>query len=923
MNPQEFVAKWRGSPLNEAAGYQEHFLDICRLVGHGTPAESDPDQFTFQKRNKKGAAGVAFADVWLKGKFCWEYKSRGFEVEKAFQQLLNYQHNLDNPPLVIASDFETIFVRTAFNGFVKAEYRITLDHILDGSLRVDGSRFSGVQVLKACFEDPDRLKPVQTTEDLTREAAKQFGAIADDLRGDGKWGNKDEAVAKFLTRVLFCMFASDVGLLPRGIIAEVYASNQKSYRDFQAALADLFTRMSTGGRFGPHNILHFNGGLFDSRVEDLQVHGGTMHAFVEADRLNWADVEPSVFGTLFERILNPDKRSQLGAHYTHRSDIELIVKPVLMWPFEREWDALHPELETIGDSATPDAPHAIRQRLQEFIDRLGAVRVLDPACGSGNFLYVSLAMLKELEQKVIAFGTDWGVTDLQPKVHPRQLYGIEKDPYAHELASIVVWIGYLQWKHRNGIPFGDEIPVLQPLDNVKHMDAVLDLSDPAHPKEPEWPEAEVIVGNPPFLGTTARMRRELSDRNVDALFEVYQGRVKHGADLCCYWHEKARAMIEHGATKRAGLLATQAIRKGASRQTLDQIKRTGDIFFAESNRPWILEGAAIRVSMVGFDDGTEIRRVLNGKPVTRINADLTYDTDVTSAYALKENIAVAYHGDKKGGDFELTPAEAERLLREPLNVNGRPNSDVVVPWLNGKGVTGRPAGSYIIDFGTECAAESASQYEAPFELLRTRGQPDKAKSRGNPKTWWLHERPRPEMRQAVAGLDRFLTTPRVAKHRTFKWVRKGTLPDSRLCVFARDDDYFFGILHAKVHQVWALANASSHGVGNDPTYNSTTCFETFPFPRPTDAQKATIAAAAKELNELRENWLNPPEGSLSIKDLNKRTLTNLYNARPAWLANAHRNLDRAVFSAYGWPDDLPDQDILARLLELNLQREQA
>ncbi len=966
MTPQEFVAKWRPAEVKESAGYAEHFIDVCRLIGHPTPVEADPkaEWFTLQKENKKASGKLGFADVWLKDKFGWEYKSKDRDLDKAYQQLLQYHGNLANPPLLIVSDFDRIVVRTKFTGLVTATYEVTFDHLLDSGLKVSGSKFSGMQVLKACFENPELLKPGKTTEDLTKEAAKRFGEIADDLRL-APYKNKDEAVARFLTRVLFCMFASDVGLLPERIITQIYKANEKSYRDFKTSLSELFVKMSAGGSFGTHKVLQFNGGLFDSKVEDLEVHGGTMHAFMEADRLNWADVEPSVFGTLFERILNPAKRSQLGAHYTSRQDIELIVEPVLMWPLNKEWDALNVSLSEAKD------PVLIRKRLQDFIDRLGRVTVLDPACGSGNFLYVSLAKLKGLEQKVISFGADWGVTGLKPKVHPRQLFGIEIDPYAHELASIVVWIGYLQWKLQNGIPFENEIPILQPLDNVKQMDAILvpspfqgegqgvgatseassngktspsPQSSPAGrggAREPKWPEVDVIVGNPPFLGGK-KLRTGLGDTYVDQLFQVYDGRVRREADICCYWHEKARAAVEKGKSPlpagegegegeakpqrvRVGLLATQAIRGGANRDTLKRIKETGGIFFAESDRKWILDGAAVRVSMVGFDDGSEKRRMLDGEDVGGIASNLTSEnglTNVTQARRLKENMRTSFMGDTKGGPFDIPAVLAHEMLEKP-NPHGKSNRDVVRPYVNGRDITGRKRNYWIIDFGINMPEEEAAKYEAPFEYVGQRVRPERMDNARKVyrDRWWLHVEPREGFRAATSELKRYVGTSMVAKHRFYVWLPASVLPANVVIAFARDDDYFFGVLHSRLHEVWALAMGTQ--LESRPRYTPTTTFETFPFPKPDEKQKAAIAAAAKELNEQRETRLNPPDGSLSTKDLNKRTLTNLYNQKPTWLVNAHKKLDKSVFAAYGWPDDLSDEDILARLLELNLQREPA
>ena len=390
------------------------------------------------------------------------------------------------------------------------------------------------------------------------------------------------------------------------------------------------------------------------------------------------------------------------------------------------------------------------------------------------------------------------------------------------------------------------------------------------------------------------------------------------ADLVAYWFEKARKEIEEGRAKRAGLLATNSIRGGANRRVLARIRETGGIFFAESDRPWILNGAAVRVSMVGFDDGTETQKILDGAPATAINPDLTGTLDLTEARPLRENLGIAFMGDTKGGPFDISGDLARQMLAATGNPNGRPNSDVVRPWANGLDITRRPRDMWIIDFGTEMSLEDAALYEAPFEYVNEHVRPKRETSRTTRSEWWLHERPRVEMREALKDLARFLCTPRVAKHRLFVWLDGTTLPDTRLFVFNRDDDYLFGLLHSWVHELWSLKTGAWHGVGNDPTYNNTTCFETFPFPEPAEDQRMEIAEAARRLDELRRNWLNP-EGA-SNSELKKRTLTNLYNQRPTWLENAHARLDKAVFAAYGWPSDLSHEEVLRNLLELNLER---
>ncbi len=444
--------------------------------------------------------------------------------------------------------------------------------------------------------------------------------------------------------------------------------------------------------------------------------------------------------------------------------------------------------------------------------------------------------------------------------------------------------------------------------------------------EPEWPEADVIVGNPPFLGSK-KMRYELGEGYVDDIVALYSDRIPPKCDLVCYWFERAREMITVGKAKRCGLLATQAIRKGLNRTVLDRIKADGDIFEAFSDRIWILDGAAVQVSIIGFDDGTEKVRHLDGQTVESINADLTTLLDMTQAKRLHENQGIAFSGSKKYGPFDIDDSLAQEMLIAVGNPKGRPNSDVVKPWVNGLDIAQRNRQMWIIDFGVDTAIEEAALYEKPFEYALRFVKPirDKDKDESTRNKWWLFQRPRPEMRSALSDLDRFLVTPAVSKYRFFVWLKHPTVPDQQLVVIAVSDDYCLGVLQSTMHEVWARANAPQlRDAVSGTRYTLTTTFETYPFPWPPGREPAgdprveAIAQAARELVEQRDAWLNPPGASEA--ELKKRTLTNLYNQRPAWLDLAHKKLDAAVCDAYGWPHDLADEEILERLLALNLAR---
>ncbi|MEW5990818.1 MAG: DNA methyltransferase [Chloroflexota bacterium] len=916
LTPAEFAAKWRGVTTTEKASSQSHFIDLCRMLGEPTPHEADPTgiQYAFEKHVAKAGGGEGFADVWKRDFFAWEYKGHRANLKAAYVQLLNYRDDLGNPPLLIVSDLERIEIRTNFTGLSPVLKTITLD-----DLAADDPS-TALALLRDVFTAPEEFRPRIEPAQITEKAARTFAGLAQNLRDRGE---DPEAVAHFLDRILFCMFAEDAGLLPKRIIQRLSEAAHGKADVFQRGLADLFAKMSeAGGLFGVEEIDWFNGGLFDSS-EALWLTGTEINTLLEVSRLNWAQIEPAIFGTLFERGLDPDQRAQLGAHYTDREAIWNLVEPVIIRPLRREFVEMQTKVTQLlmsGRKVTKSTPRDQDPNavFEAFLERLRRVRVLDPACGSGNFLIVSLWALKDLEFEAI----NWGSLVLQrpmqiPQIGPEAVLGIEINAYAAELARVTVWIGEIQWMIRHGLGYRRD-PILRRLDHIETRDALLDLSDPSKPREAEWPKAEFIVGNPPFLGGKL-MRRGLGDEYVDTLFRVFHGRVPREADFVTYWHEKARGLIEHGSVSRAGLLATQGIRGGANRKVLERIKETGDIFFARSDEPWILSGAAVHISFIGQDDGREAERQLDGRSTNTINANLTSGVDLSKARRLPENLGISFMGDTKGGAFDIDAETAAWLLAQP-NPDGRSNADVVRPWVNGLDITRRPRSMWIIDFGTTMSEVEAALYEAPFEYVWRHVQPTRVHNAraAYADRWWLHVEPRSGMRKALDGLPRYLATPNLTKHRLFVWLAGHTLPDHQLIAFAKSDDFTFGVLQSRVHEVWALATGTR--LETRPRYTPSTTFETFPFPGSNSEHRARVGEAARRLVGLRDGWLNPP--GLTVGELEKRTLTNLYNQRPLWLENAHRDLDLTVFAAYGWGGPVSDGTILENLFELNQQLSQ-
>ncbi|HEU4326919.1 MAG TPA: DNA methyltransferase [Roseiflexaceae bacterium] len=918
---QDFIAKWDRATLNERATAQEHFIDLCRLLGVPTPNEADPagSFYRFEKPLTKSGGKAGFADVWRRDRFAWEYKTKGKypNLQAAYQQLLLYKGDLDNPPVLVACDIATYEVHVDFTG-----HKSRVERFVNADLANTSTR----ELLRAVFTDPEQLRPVERVETITEQAAARFAQVAQFLE---RRGFAPSAIAPFFMKILFGLFAEDIHLLPAQLMSQNIRQAIMKPAEFPDRARALFRAMREGSYFGTERVPQFNGGLFDDD-DVLPLNADELQFLADAARLDWSQVEPAIFGTLFERSLDPAKRAQLGAHYTSRSDILLIVEPVLMTPLRRRWAAVHAEVEALRpqwEAATGVSKQQLRGQLEgkllDFMVELSKVRVLDPACGSGNFLYVALNQLKDLEKEVVNYAAGAGLTVPELGVSPAQLYGIEKNPFAAELAQVVVWIGYLQWKRTNGFWDVHE-PILQTLHTIENRDAILEIGEDGKAHEPVWPEADVIVGNPPFLGTK-KLRGELGKDYVTALHHLYNNRIPGFSDLVCYWFEKARAEIQNAKVKRSGLLATNSVRLGENRRVLERIKSSGDIFFAHADLPWVLEGATVRISMVGFDNGLEIEKFLDGRMVNNINPDLTAsEFEITSAKVLSENKNLAFLGAVKGGSFDIPENIAFEMLQDESNQEGVSNKDVVKKAINAIDIVRLNRRYWIVDFGVDMPLEVARKYIKPFEYVERVVKPERERGKPSRSEWWLHMRPGVSMRNAIGGLQRYIGTPTVSKHRVFVWLQPDILPTHLVVAIARTDDYFFGVLHSRLHELWSIRLGTSLGIGNDPRYTPTTTFETYPFPWPPgqepadDPRVVAIAEAAQRLVELRDAWLN--EAGLDAQALKKRTLTNLYNARPDWLDQAHRQLDQAVLDAYGWPRDIADEEILSRLLALNLER---
>lgn len=421
LTPQEFVQKWYHARRNERAAAQEHFSDLCSLLRHPTPTSADPngDWFAFEKTIKKDNGRHDFADVWKRGYFAWEYKGKGKDLGVAYQQLLRYREPLENPPLLVVCNIDHFQVHTNFTATAKRIHEFSNEDLLEAEPR---------GILLAVFNEPDRLRPDVSTAQVTEQAARRFAALANGLHNRGVPASQ---AAHFLTQLIFCLFAEDNGLLPHNALTNVVRRGVERPGSFRRNITHLFEAMRDGGEVNYQDIAHFNGGLF-TQIAIVDLTPDELRTVEAATALDWASIETAIMGTLFERSLDPAQRTQLGAHYTGRQDIELIVEPVVLAPLRREWASVHEQCEKLRATTTGATPRVRRnqqakmtQLLQSFKQRLAGVRVLDPAAGSGNFLAVSLTELLNLEKEAVNYGALAGLSRMFPDVSPRQMYGLK------------------------------------------------------------------------------------------------------------------------------------------------------------------------------------------------------------------------------------------------------------------------------------------------------------------------------------------------------------------------------------------------------------------------------------------------------------------------------------------------------------------
>ncbi|MBQ4853987.1 class I SAM-dependent DNA methyltransferase [Rhodanobacter sp. B2A1Ga4] len=1074
-----FIAKWRGVTASELSTAQTFAMDLCQLLGVDLPHADAEQQYMFERpvtfSHGDGSSSAGRIDLYKRGCFVLEAKklkapthTKGFDdaMLRARSQAEQYARALPasegRPPFLLVVDVGNrieLYAEFSRSGATYTPFpdprshRIALDELRDETIRAR---------LRTIWTDPLALDPSRESARVTREIAARLATLARSLEAAGRHA---EAVAQFLMRCLFTMFAEDVKLLPTDSFRDLLLKYADQPDTAMRMLGLLWHDMDTGGFSGAiaSEVLRFNGKLF-KQPDTLPLTREQIALLIEAAKAKWEHVEPAIFGTLLERALDPGERHKLGAHYTPRAYVERLVLPTVIEPLRGEWSDAHAAALTLA--AEGKADEAVNT-LRAFHHRLCTVKVLDPACGSGNFLYVTLEHLKRLEGEVLnaldelgyrqtglALGGERADAMGGETVDPHQLLGIELNPRAAAIAEVVLWIGYLQWHYRTRGDINPPQPVIRDFRNIENRDAVLaydrmeyvtdergvpvsrwdgvsmktspvtgeDVPDDSkrvpleryvNPRKAAWPEADFVVGNPPFIGASS-IRRALGDGYAEALRATWT-EVPESADFVMYWWHHAAVLTQRGALQRFGFITTNSIRQTFNRRVIEAAlgsslcpqgeagrglprvaakskaphpnppllagegakARPLSLVFAIPDHPWVdaTDGAAVRIAMtvgaVGATDGQlrvveteidgeqdEVAIALRARSGV-IHADLSTGANVTRAKSLLANSGISCPGLKLHGAGFIVTSEQAR----PLGLGSIAGLEHYIrPYRNGRDLTDKPRGVLVIDLFGLSAEEARARFPAVYQHVLEHVKPErdaKADSKDGAayaRLWWLHGKPRQELRKSLAALPRYIATVETAKHRTFQFLDASIAPDNMLVCIALDDASFLGALSSCAHVVWSLAVGGRLGVGNDPRYNKSRCFDPFPFPVLSDEQQTHLRALAEQLDAHRKHQ------QAAYPDL---TLTGMYNVLDklrsgeplttkervihehglvSVLRQLHDEIDAAVLDAYGWGDLLPllrishgndapadgtsrddakrafDEAILERLVALNAER---
>jgi len=1010
---ENFIARWTANEGGqERANYALFLSELADVIGVARPepaaATSEQNDYVFERAVKEPNGDGTFnhrrIDLYKRGCFVLEAKQsrlkpgsgkemtpttpdlfgetrargrRGADrswdalMFDAKAQAVNYARCLPPahgwPPFVLVCDVgHAIEVFADFTGQGKnyaqfpdrQGFRIYLEDLRKDEIRAR---------LKAIWTDPQSLDPSKASARVTREIAERLAAVS---KAAERHGWPTEEVAMFLMRCLFTMFAEDVELLPKDSFRDLLKKCEADPSKFVPMVQQLWEAMDTGAFAYPieAQVKRFNGEFFKRRtVLPLDAQEiGELRAAAEAD---WREVEPAIFGTLLEQALDPTDRKRLGAHYTPRAYVERLVVATIVEPLREEWNVA---LGTTERQRAEGREKEARATLQAFHDKLCKTRVLDPACGTGNFLYVSLELLKRLEGEVLeaiaAIGGQESFAALEGHtVDPHQFLGLELNPRAAAIAELVLWIGYLQWHFRTKGAAPSE-PILRAFKNIRQMDAVLTWDGSPlpkvvdgeetypNPRRPEWPTAEYIVGNPPFIGASS-LRSRLGDGYTEALWAAHR-HMNESADFVMYWWDRAAELLTKRGTalKRFGLVTTNSISQVFQRKVMERhlkAKKPVSLVMAIPDHPWTKasrDSAAVRIAMTVAEAGkregvlrevsreegleTDAPVVDLGDKRGNINSDLSVGIDVSEAKELLSNRGIGHDGVKlHGGGFILKQITASALgLGSIAGVE-----KYIRPYRNGRDLAHHSRDYLVIDlFGLD-SADVLRSYPLIYQYLLENVKPDRDLNNRQSyrDSWWIFGEPRRELRPAISDIDRFIVTVDTARHRVFQFIKSDVVCDDKCVIICSHDAFILGVISSRIHLTWVLRAGGWLGVGNDSVYTKTRTFDPFPFPATDDLRRQKIRAIAEELDAHRKRVL---------ADHAHLTLTGLYNVVerlragvvPADLAPAerrifddglvlilkelHDRLDVAVADAYGWPADLPDEEILARLVALNKER---
>ncbi|MBN8552294.1 MAG: class I SAM-dependent DNA methyltransferase [Caulobacterales bacterium] len=1006
MDVEQFINRWKDARGGaERANYQIFLGELCEALGLPRPdpashqtAEND---YVFERgvkrRDSEELSSTLRIDLYKRGCFILEAKqSRAADrpdqprlfteqeatstaaaegkwdvmMRHARRQAEGYVFRLPAdhpaPPFILVCDVGYVFeVYADFSGSGRAYspfpdrkgFRIRLEDLRDPAIQ---------DRLRSIWSDPQSLDPSKKAAVVTRQIAERLAAVSKRLERT----HPPEEVAHFLMRCIFTMFAEDVDLLPRGKFTGLLTDCLDGPESFAPLLEDLWRKMDKkdhADRFFSYFKTHlrwFNGGLFhDPRAFPMTKE--EIGELLAASKHDWRYVEPAIFGTLVEQALDPDERRKLGAHYTPRSYVERLVEVTVMEPLRSDWADVQLRVTDAKERGEPkEAVAAVRA----FHKQLCATRVLDPACGTGNFLYVSLELMKKLEGEVLEALAELGESETigLEEVDPHQFLGIELNVRAAAIAELVLWIGYLQQHYRNRSEHPAE-PILKAFDNIQNKDAVLtwdgspelqfEMTDGVavqvfpNARRPDWPEAEFIVGNPPFIGGKD-IRSRMMPGYAEALWRAHS-HMNESADFVMYWWDRAAELLTRKKTplRRFGLVTTNSISQVFQRRVMERhlnAKAPISLIFAIPDHPWTKatkDSAAVRIAMTAAQTGAregELLEVVSEAGLEtddpaigfvrrrgKINSDLTVGVDVARAGALAASKGLASRGVQlMGSGFIVTPQEAEAL-----GLGRRPGLERHIrDYRNGRDLTAHSRGVMVIDLFGLTAETVRRDYPEVYQHLLATVKPDRdsnnrASYREN---WWIFGEPRRELRPALEGLSRYIATVETTKHRVFQFLDDSILPDNMLVAIASDDGWHLSVVSSRTHIVWTL---NVGGVLEDrPRYTKSGCFDPFPFPDPDEATRDRLRDLGEELDATRK------QVQAEHPDL---TLTGLYNVleklragealsdkdedvkdrgRVLILKDLHEQIDRAAADAYGWPHDLSDEQVLERLVALNAER---